>query len=435
MLLVYLSRVTRRSTYTLDLIFRELVGIDYKITTSAEEFLSYQGERVNYSAKAFDEELFFAAHSLLFENGIKNQEVKVIDFEDTIGLFPVYDKKSIFPFDPFAATFYLVTRYEEYFPFIKDNYGRYIANQCIAHQNNFLQKPVVNQWALKIRKRLFDFFPGIKFKTKKYSFIPTYDVDAAWSYRQKGFVRTIGGYLRSLADRNYEEMMLRTKVLLGLADDPFDTFSWQFELQKKYFLCPIYFILFAEYGLNDKNIPVNNVKFRHLLKILGDYAEVGIHPSFGSNFQRKKLEQEVSDLSFVLKREIVKSRQHFLMLSFPTTYRNLINLDITDDYTMGYASQPGFRAGIADTFYFYDLDADAATRLRVHPFAFMEGTLADYLKLSKEDALANMKALVDEVKKVDGTFISLWHNESLSDQQHWAGWRTVYEEMVRYALA
>jgi hypothetical protein len=122
------------------------------------------------------------------------------------------------------------------------------------------------------------------------------------------------------------------------------------------------------------------------------------------------------------------------MLNFPATYRNLINLDIADDYSMGYASQIGFRAGIADTFPFYDLDSDTATHLQIHPFAVMDGTLADYLQIHVDEALQKIKPLIDETKAVKGTFMSIWHNVSLSNQGKWKDWRNVYEEMIQYAL-
>jgi hypothetical protein len=38
------------------------------------------------------------------------------------------------------------------------------------------------------------------------------------------------------------------------------------------------------------------------------------------------------------------------------------------------------------------------------------------------------------VKSVNGEFISIWHNESLSDKGRWQGWRKVYEEMVKSAV-
>jgi hypothetical protein len=160
---------------------------------------------------------------------------------------------------------------------------------------------------------------------------------------------------------------------------------------------------------------------------------VGIHPSFNSNFNPKKLKLEKELLSKVLNREINCSRQHFLFLQFPSTYRNLINLDITDEYSMGFASQPGFRAGICSSFKFFDLEMDVETQLNIHPFTYMEGTLRDYLKISAEEAMDVIKPLIDEVKAVHGNFISIWHNESLGGMKRWTGWQKVYEDMIKIA--
>ena len=64
----------------------------------------------------------------------------------------------------------------------------------------------------------------------------------------------------------------------------------------------------------------------------------------------------------------------------------------------------------------------------------MDGTLRDYNHIEAKDAISHIKPLIDEVKAVNGTFISLWHNESLSNQKRWVGWDVVYEEMIKLAL-
>jgi hypothetical protein len=101
---------------------------------------------------------------------------------------------------------------------------------------------------------------------------------------------------------------------------------------------------------------------------------------------------------------------------------------------MGFAATPGFRAGICTSFLWYDLESEVATKLRIHPFAVMDGTLLDYMKLDFQSAIEFVKPLIDEIKNVGGTFISLWHNESLSDDKRWKGWVKVYEEMLEYAV-
>jgi hypothetical protein len=112
----------------------------------------------------------------------------------------------------------------------------------------------------------------------------------------------------------------------------------------------------------------------------------------------------------------------------------LIENDILDDYTMGYASQPGFRASICTPYYFYDLDVERETPLRINPFAVMDGTLKDYMDLTPADAFEIIDNLITEVKKVNGVFISLWHNESLSDKLRWKGWRNLYEKLLEKAV-
>ena len=191
--------------------------------------------------------------------------------------------------------------------------------------------------------------------------------------------------------------------------------------------------MFADYAPKDKNLPIDNHSFIKLIKSIADVADIGIHPSFASNKQPEKLEKEIKNLSKIFHKEIIKSRQHFLKLSFPTTYQTLIELDITDDYTMGYASEIGFRAGTCTPFLFYNIDLEIETKLRIHPFIVMDATLLYYMKLTPDEAIAKVNKLIDEVKNVNGTFISLWHNETLSDVKQWAGWRKVYEAIIENA--
>jgi hypothetical protein len=120
-------------------------------------------------------------------------------------------------------------------------------------------------------------------------------------------------------------------------------------------------------------------------------------------------------------------------MTFPETYLALIESGISEEYTMGNVSIPGFRAGICNPFYFFDLKANLCTSLKIFPLSVMDGTLRQYMKLSPEQAIEEYRVLINEVKKVNGIFISLWHNDSLSDKFEWKGWRRVFNEMVKFA--
>jgi hypothetical protein len=433
MILIYTPKITKRVSYIFKLFFENLMGLEFDLTTKTDVFNAFDGAKINYSKVVFDNQLTFQPVDLLFKTGIEGQELNVFDYHDHKAFFPVYSEKSAFPFDPFAAAFYLVSRYEEYLPYKKDRFGRFDAPESISFKHNFLHKPLVNIWAEQIKKLLKERYPDLKFKKRQFRFTPTIDIDSAYAYKFKGFVRTIAASVRDIFQLQFGEIGERFGVLTGRLHDPFDTYDFHLSLQKELNLHPVFFILIADYGRFDKNLPVNNSKFHQLIKWLADYSEVGIHPSFESNSRFYLVETEVERLSKILNREITKSRQHFLRLNFPVTYRNLIQADITDDYTMGYASHPGFRAGICDPFHFYDLDMETETMLRVHPFQVMDGTLRDYMLKTIDESQVIVREMMDEVKAVNGTFVSLWHNESLSDQKRWKGWQQVYVNMLKYA--
>jgi hypothetical protein len=429
-ILIYVPKITNRVRYVFRLVFKDLLKISYELTNDLDAFQSADKPKMMYGMKAHTDDIFFKSSGLLFERGVHSLDYNAFDYKGDKAFFQVFDEEAVLPFDVFSAIFFLVSRYEEYLPFVRDQHGRFSAPLSVSSQWNILEKPMVNIWALEIKRIILERYPGFTFPQKKFRFIPTYDIDSAWAYQQKGLLRNLGGYYMSFKSLDFSEIALRTRVLTGKEKDPFDTFDLQLSYQKKYNLHPVYFILFGMYGRFDKNINYRNTKFRRLIKWLADYAEIGLHPSYHTVENPQLLQKELENLEDLLKTQITRSRQHFLRLNLPDTYQNLIENDIIDDYTMGFAALPGFRAGICDTYRFYDLELDVETKLRLHPFAVMDGTLRDYLQLTPRDAIEKIRRLIKEVKKVNGTFISLWHNESLSDQKRWKGWRQVYEALL-----
>jgi hypothetical protein len=429
-MLILVPKITNRLQYTLDFVFGTVLGVDYELTTKKEAFRDFEGLKMSYGPNPLWDEPFQKSVNMLFERDIYEQDLKPFDFLDVKGIFPVYNQRSLMPFDVLAAVFFLITRYEEYLPQVRDQYGRFTPQSSCLYGMGVLAKPVVDIWIYEFAKRLH--IEDI-IKQRSYSFLPTYDVDAAWAYLHKGFFRTTGAYIRDALKGDWEEIRHRNRVIFKHEPDPFDSFEYQFQLQEEYHLKPIYFIHCGDYDTNDKSISIRQDAFRALIKRIGDYADVGIHPSFSSYLDPVRLQTEVERLSSVLNREVTKSRQHFLRMTMPRSYQRLIELDIHDDYTMGYASQVGFRAGTATAFHFYDLESDVATSLTIHPFAVMDGTLKDYLKLSNADAYNEIVKVVDEVRKVNGTFIYLTHNETLGGEKRWVGWPEMYRQIIEYA--
>ena len=430
-LLVYIPKITTRHQYVFGLIFNDIYQIEYQLTDEKQAYLTAQTSKLNYSLSPICEgEIFVEAHSLLNERGINEVSIQIGEHVKCPVFFQA-SNEGAFAYDIFAASFYLVSRYEEYLPHLKDKYNRFKAEESLAFKHNFLQKPVVNIWAKQLISVIKDKFPYLQIKYPTFNYISTIDIDNAFLYKGKGFVRSVAFLLNAILSFDIDSLKMAVAVSSKKRKDPFDTYSLQFNLQKKYNLEVRYFVLLGDYGLNDKNISHSNSNFQALIKRLADLAPVGIHPSFGSSINETQLAVEIKRLEDIQKREVIFSRQHLLQLSFPKTYKHLLEFGITNDYTMGYASVLGFRAGISSSFTFYNLDMEQVLPIKVHPFAIVDDTLKFNMQLNPDDVAQQLGEIINEVKQVDGTLISIWHNDTFSDVGVWKGWRNVYEEMVK----
>ncbi len=433
MILVYCPKISSRILYSLELLLETHLGLDWEVTSDRQVYLRHMGPRINYGGvPGGDEELFVGACGLLSERHIRPLVPQLDTSGEIPNLFPDSRGQCQMGYDPFAAAFYLVSRYEEYLPFQKDKFGRFEAREGFAFKHGFLGVPVVDHYAAHLKTALKKAFPSLQFKDREFRFIPTIDVDVAYAYRGRGGVRTLFGSLVSLSRLDFDGLWQRFRVLAGLEKDPFDTYEWQLSLHKKYGLKAVYFFLCGDYGPYDRNISHYSAAFQKLVMQISDYAIAGLHPSFASGTDPEKLAVEIRRLSNILHREIQFSRQHYLKLSLPQTYQNLIRNNIGNDFSMGFASEPGFRAGTCTPFYFYDLDKETPTNLKVFPLTVMEGTLKDYKGFGPEQATRRIRELLVEVKKCRGTFISLWHNDSLGNTGRWEGWQAVYEDMLEF---
>ena len=434
MILVYTHKITPRVRYIFRHILSKILLIPVSFTSKVEEFVAHDGPKISYTKMPLENEFFIKSNDLLFEQGVNDLEISMQKWDD-IPCFFATNVRSAIPFDIFAASFYLISRYEEYLPHVKDQHGRYTATQSLAFRYRFLEKPVVDVWAFKLLKILQEKFPNYTYKKRTYKFISTIDVDNAFAYKHKSLIRTLGGFIKDLIHLKLVEFWSRLIVLLNVKNDPFDTFQKLLQLKKDLKVNTIFFFLIGDYTSFDTNVSASKKKFRLLIKDMVDYATVGLHPSYFSSQDVVMIKKEKERLENITNMPVLRTRQHYLRFNLPETYQILIDLEIEEDYSMGYASHVGFRASTCTPFYFYDLDFEIQTPLKIFPFALMDTTLNDYMKLTPKQSLGKIKELKDEVKAVNGTFITLFHNESLSDYLRWKGWKRLYESMLKIATS
>jgi hypothetical protein len=431
--LVYSIKNSPRLKYILNIIFKDVLGMDYTVTQNPVQFEQSEAPKINYSVQKFIRDgIKISPVTLLFEYGIKDHLIEVNNHKDYNKLF--FKSQSEVPFDILAASFWLITRYEEYLPFKQDKYNRFDVKNSLAFQYDFMEIPLVNLWIDQFKKVLLGKYPGLKFKEHKFSYLSTVDIDNAYKFKYKGIMREAGGYLKSLVTRNFSEIKERTAVVMSKKTDPFDSYDFLLEVQKKNDLNVMYFFLLGDYGVNDKNHPANNKDFQILIKHLADYAKIGIHPSYRSNNDLNQLKVEVNRLANITHRDIRNSRQHFAILKFPETYQALLQTGVTADYSMGYGNYNGFRASFCIPYNWYDLDAEQETPLIIHPFCIIETTLKFTNKATEQTAMQFVKPIIDEVKKYNGELVTTIHNDTMGSVSEWKGWQEVYENIVKEAL-
>ncbi|MFL5740591.1 MAG: polysaccharide deacetylase family protein, partial [Flavisolibacter sp.] len=334
-------------------------------------------------------------------------------------------------FDLFAAIFYLVTRYEEYLPHGKDSYDRFAHEDSVAFKNNFLHLPLVNIWLEDFRLLLAERNQEFKNLDSHFSFLPTYDIDMAWSFRNKGFKRNAGGVLLLLFKLKLRKLSKRLKVLRGKIQDPYDAYDWMDELHANFALEPIYFFLLAkEKTRHDKNISVANPEFQKLIRDLAAKYTTGLHPSWASGNLPSLLTKEKHLLEQITGKPVAHSRQHFIRFQLPVTYQQLLGLGIKNDYSMGYGSINGFRASISTPYYWYDLKHEEKTDLLLHPFCFMDANAYYEQHLSAGQALNELMQYYSVIRSVNGRMITIWHNSFLGTDSSFEGWREAYEEFI-----
>ena len=429
MLLLYSKKITPRLSYIARFLFGTILRVEYQLTDDREAFTHHPGAKINYSQDDFKDGIIIRPTELLFEQGIKAREPFVTQW-DNARIFFQTDDHSTLPFDIFAASFYLVTRYEENLPYSSDEHGRFEAKQSLAYNSNFLKEPIIDQWAYMLAEVITEHYPDFQPGQRNFQYISTIDIDNAYAFLFKGISRTLGATLRSLFNLNIEDNIRRYQTLAGKRD-PYDTYDIFFDIHQKYGIKPLWFFLIGNSGKFDDNVSVNKTAYQNLIQEIAQRFYVGIHPSYKAFRDFGLLNREVSQMKEIIGRDVTKSRQHFLKIHFNETYNNLIGAGIQEDYTMGYATDVGFRAGTCTPFPYYDLQKEQETSLTVYPFQIMDITLNQHKGYNITEAISVVEELIDKVKRVNGTFVSIWHNEALSDHGHWKGWETVYREMLR----
>jgi len=426
MVLVFVDEVSKRLVYTLNVMFGAR-SIEFLATNDLVKFENYEGPKFVYSERNFEKDyLTFHPADILFEENIKPQEIQIYKWRNT-DIFSFQGKP-----DLLASVFYALVMYDEYLSDSFDEHDRFMSKNSTLAKFEMLDKLMVERWTVCFIKFLEEKLEiNLNAKKPSFSVIPTFDIDNTYAYKLKEGWRKWMSIGKDVVYFNKKRLAERKAVLSSLENDPYDTFEYIKEIAERGFEVKIFWLL-GDYAKYDRNVDYSHPLHQRLMRNMNQFATVGLHPSYKSDGVFTQIKEEQNRLENILHKPVEDSRQHFLKMKLPQTYRSLIKCGFKNDYSLGFADAPGFRAGIARPFRWFDLKNNSETELLLHPFTYMDGTLNEYKHFTISEAKSMVENLTKEIKEYGGNLISIWHNETIGDYGKWNGWSEVLEYTLSF---
>jgi hypothetical protein len=433
---IYTNQRTPRLDYTCQFIFQHVLNCRYTITNSVETAreASY---KINYSALTNIDGLRVVPVDLLFKNSFAPERPKPESLTAQTVIYKQTTSKGEHDlgFDIFAAVFFFISRHEEWQKETTDNHQRFEAEHSWLFANKLLQRPLVDEWIYILKAQLQKNYPHLQFLEKKYRHISTIDVDNLYAYKAKGLVRSIGGALKDMFRGKFELVAERLQVLLGKQKDPFDLYEELCVVAKEHHHLLVFFFLFSNHTSFDRTVKPGHRAYQKITDVLRkNNALVGLHPSYNTFQNEELLAKEVNEWKNITGIQVSFSRQHYLRFDIKTTPQILQKQGISIDFSMGFASKAGFRAGTSHPFHYYNFQTETAERLLFVPFAIMDGAYFVYESPSTELFLKDALVLMEHVKKVNGHFITVAHERSFSNAI-FNGFNIAYKKLATYTAS
>ena len=411
-ILVYIPKQTPRINYIFRHMCGRILGFKVKFCTKVEDFIAFEGVKFSYAKKKLGNEVFIQKFGLLDEQGINDLNFSMDRWEDVPCFFRVSSESEI-PFDIFSAAFYLITRYEEYQPHVKNDVDSYPIEESLAHQHDFLKQPVVDVWAYKLKKILEAKFPSITFPKRRFNSHFLIAVSKAFEHRHNGFVRFVGASFRDILQLQIKSLFDRFKTMLRLQSDPNDIYDELIGFAKENKLKLDFYFQLSNYSRYSKSISYNKRIYHKLIKSMGDYGDLGLLPGFEALHDFEILKKEIKRWESIVNRSLVKTLIKNYHLNFPDAYLNFNKLEVEKDFSMGYQKNIGFRAGTCTAFQFYDLNLEQVSGLVIQPYILNSRVLKG---IDIYDKIEELKELRSTIKSVDGQMNFIFENSDFADR-------------------
>lgn len=421
-------------TYIVNILFKQFLGLNYTLEIAESAAHPYQitweNKQLLFTSDFFPKSEQESYLSPEYLPQISHYQEKNFDTIVLYGKPNIVwsDSEITCGIDLFGSAFFMLSRWEEYVEKTRDAHGRFPASVSIAYQNNFLHRPIVNEYVELLWKMLQHL--GILQKRKAWQFkiIPTHDVDLPrlwWNVKDKA--RSLAGSL--LKRRSLKEFSTLTNSVIK-NKDPFDTFDYLMSESEKNGLQSHFFFMSGGTSEKDNHYIISHPEIQNLIQSIHERGHyIGFHPSYNAYNNSEQFGKELDTLQLVSPQPITSGRQHFLCFEVPTTWQIWEQYGMAWESSMTYPEQVGFRCGVCYPFPVFDVLERKALQLIERPLIAMEVSLVQYQKASVDESNLQLQQLKNTVQQYNGELVLLWHNSSLNLQ--WAQYRGTYEAAIQ----
>jgi len=399
--------------YILDIFFNEFLGLNYQLEIGESDY------------------------KVVLENG------KVLSIKDNF--FNQYPNdleylklenipKSIEELDIFAASFFMLTRWEEYVNKKRDIHERFPATESLAYKQGFLDKPIVNEYVEELKNKLLEVDDSLKFKKHEYRVFLTHDVDMPlkYPYIGSGFREIVGDLVKRKDLRLFfRNLATKIKVALKLEKDPFDTFKYLMGMSEKVGVKSYFFFMGKGSTTYDNMYKSDDTFIKKLIENIKQRGHnIGIHPTYNAYTDSEQLKKEKEELEKNLESDILFGREHYLRFEVPITWQIWEDNGMVWDSTLSYADKEGFRCGVCYPYSVFNILTRKKLKLKEKPLIVMDSSFVTYQKdISPKEMEHKIVNLINNVKKYNGEFVLLWHNSSFHTDE-WKKYKYIYERVV-----
>jgi hypothetical protein len=398
---------------------------------------------VNYVSDGKHQEVFVRfenGYDIIFRMLSEDETNRLLNKELLLGKIPSYDSAIEVPVafsdqskgfadfennqlvinaDIITLSFILLSRYEETLTRERDRYNRFQYRMSLAYKYDFIDIPLVDEYAMLLRVLLQKYIPGLKINKRQGSIIPTHDIDFLLRFGSlyKNIKTIIGGDLiaRKSLSMAYDSLGQCIASRKEAAIDPLiQAIRKLIQVSSDFNLKSVFYFKGLTDGANDCTYDIFSPEAKYCIDLVRERGmEAGMHAGLDSYNNVTVLLKEKMALESVMGSEVKKIRQHFLRFDINRTPEIWGDSGVLNDSTLGYAEREGFRCGTAHPYPLYDLSSDCESSVMETPLIVMEGTLFLYRKLKDEEALESIRKLYSRTRAVEGDFVILWHNHSV----------------------